>query len=68
MAAMCESDEECCGDLSSSETGTEATERESTSSCVSLLDRLQSPKPSELARERNVDHNVKNILNNRLLK
>ena len=44
MAALCESDAECCGDLSlllSSETGTEATEHESTSSCVSLLDRLR---------------------------
>jgi len=53
MAALCESDAECCGNLSSlssSETGTEATEHESTSSCVSLLDRLRSPKPSELAR------------------
>ena len=52
MVALCESDAECCGDLSSlssSETGTEATEHESTSSCVSLLDRLRSPKPSELA-------------------
>ena len=60
MAALCESDAECCGDLSSlssSETGTEATERESTS-CVSLLDRLQSPKPSELACKRKVDHNA----------
>ena len=48
MAALCESDAECYGDLSSllsSETGTEATEHESTSSCVSLLDRLRSPKP-----------------------
>ena len=38
MAALCESDVECCGDLSSlssSETGTEAIEHESTSSCVS---------------------------------
>ena len=61
MAALCESDEECCGNLlslSSSETGTEATERESTSSCVSLLDRLRSPKPSELACKRKVDHNA----------
>ena len=65
MAALCESDVECCGDLSSlssSETGTEATEHESTSSCVSLLDRLRSPKPSELARKQKVDHDVKNIL------
>ena len=65
MAALFESDEECCGDLSSlssSKTGTEATEHKSTSSCVSLLDRLRSPKPSEWARKRKVDHNVKNIL------
>ena len=65
MAALCESDAECCGDLSllsSSETGTEATEHESISSCVSLLDRLRSPKPSELACKRKIDHNVKNIL------
>ena len=67
MAALWESDAECCGDLSllsSSETGTEATEHESTSgsSCVSLLDRLRSPKPSELACKRKIDHNVKNIL------
>ena len=65
MAALCKSDAECCDDLSSlssSETGTEATEHESTSSCVSLLDRLRSPKSSELARKRKVDHNVKNIL------
>ena len=35
------------------------TERESTSSgpCVSLLRRLHSPKPSELARKRKVDYN-----------
>ena len=61
MAALCESDAECCGDLtslSSSETGTEATEHESTSSCASLLDRLQSSKSSELARKQKVDHNV----------
>ena len=61
MAALCGSDAECCGDLSSlssSETGTEATEHESTSSCASLLDHLRSPKPSELARKRKVDHNV----------
>jgi len=60
MAALCESDAECCGDLSSlssSETGTEATEHESTSSCVSLLDRLRSPKLSEFACKRKVDHN-----------
>ena len=53
MAALCESDAECCGDLSSfssSETGTEATEHESTSSCV--------PYASELARKRKVDHNI----------
>ena len=65
MAALCESDEECCGNLSSlssSETGTEAIEHESASSCVSLLDRLRSPKPSEWARKRKVNHNVKNIL------
>ena len=65
MAALCESDAECCGDLtslSSSETGTEATGHESTSSCASLLDRLQSSKSSELARKRKVDHNVKNSL------
>ena len=61
MAALCESDEECCGDLlllSSSETGTEATEHESTSSCVSLLDRLRSPKSSELAHKRKVNKNI----------
>jgi len=55
MAALCEFDAECCGDLSSissSETGTEATEHESTSSCVSLLDRLRSPKPQEKGERR----------------
>ena len=58
MAALCESDAECCGDLlllSSSETGTEATEHESTSSCVSLLDRLRSPKhQSWLVNEKSI--------------